>query len=41
VVCKDLELRVGNVPVFIGGALFENFLVLYHVVHLVFTRDKD
>ena len=34
---EHLQLGVGNVPIFVGGALFEHLLVLHHVVHFVFT----
>ena len=34
---QNLELGVGYVPVLIGRALFENFLVLYHVIDLVLS----
>ena len=34
---QDLELGVGYVPVLIGRALLENFLVLDHVIYLVLS----
>ena len=36
-VCEHLQLGVGNIPVLVGGALFEHLLVLDHVVHFVLT----
>jgi hypothetical protein len=40
VICKDLKLGIGNIPVFIRCAFFEHFLVLYHVVDFILTKNK-
>lgn len=34
---ENLQLGVGDVPILVGGALFEHLLVLNHVVHFVLT----
>jgi hypothetical protein len=40
VISKDLKLRIGNIPVFVGCAFLKHFLVLYHVVDFILTKNK-
>jgi hypothetical protein len=40
VISENLQLRVGNVPIFIGCAFLKDLLVLNEVVDLVFAIDR-
>lgn len=41
VVSEYLELGVGDVPIFVGGALFEYHLVFDYIIDLVFAKEGE
>jgi hypothetical protein len=41
VVSEHLEFGVGNVPIFVRSAFFEDELPLNHAVDLVFTKEES